>query len=98
MGEPVSVIGHFHVCPAVNPGPTPHIGGPVQSTQSFVRVNGAPIAVTGAKCLCVGVGEQDPITSGSSFARIGGKAIVRIGDSTTHGGKLVEGSDFVRCD
>ena len=28
-GKPVALLGDFHTCPQVNPGPVPHVGGPI---------------------------------------------------------------------
>ncbi|WP_425286376.1 PAAR domain-containing protein [Brucella cytisi] len=40
----------------VDPGPKPHIGGPVISTQqTFVTVDSVPIATVGDSVLCTGV-------------------------------------------
>ena len=45
MSSPVTLKGHMHVCPMINPGPKPHIGGPVVSTQqTFLTVEGVPVA------------------------------------------------------
>lgn len=86
----VSLKGHNHVCPMVEPGPKPHVGGPISETQALVTVEGVPVAVVGDKCTCV-VGGPDTISGGSSIVFIEGKALVRIGDPTAHGGRVVEG-------
>lgn len=97
-GKPVSLLGDHHVCPMVNPGPVPHVGGPVVDPgQGIVRIAGRPVAVVGGKTLCVGVPCSDAITSGSAIVRIAGKPVTRLGDSTSHGGKLVVGIPFVRA-
>lgn len=91
-GRPVALKGHMHVCPMVDPGPRPHVGGPVVSTgQTFVTVNGVPIATVGDKTLCSGVPTKAGITGGSSVAKIGGKKIARMGDACEHGGRLTQG-------
>lgn len=98
MGKPISTIGHNHVCPRVDPGPKPHVGGPVITGQNFVRINGIPVTTVGDKTLCTGMPGPDPITSGSGIAKINGKPIARIGDSTSHGGKIVQGWPNIRAD
>lgn len=99
MGSPVTLKGHMHVCPMCDPGPKPHIGGPVTSTaQSFVRVNGIPIATVDDKTMCTGVPTTAAIVSGSSIASINGKKIARMGDSCEHGGKLVQGVPWILFD
>ncbi|MEP7455224.1 PAAR domain-containing protein [Phyllobacterium sp. SB3] len=93
---PVTLKGHMHTCPMVDPGPRPHVGGPVVSTgQSFVKVNGIPIATVTDKCLCSGVPTTAAITGGSSVAKIDGKKIARVTDSCEHGGKLVQGESWL---
>jgi uncharacterized Zn-binding protein involved in type VI secretion len=97
MPKPVSVIGMMHVCPKVEPGPVPHVGGPiVEPGQTGVKIMGMPIAVVGAKCVCVG--PPDTVTQGSSIVKINGKPIVRMGDGTAHGGKVVMGMPTVKAD
>lgn len=98
MGTPIAVVDNYHTCPLVDPGPKPHVGGPIITGQSHVRVNGTPIAVAGDRCLCIGAGSHDPISSGSKIARVNGKAIARLGDPTSHGGRIVQGVPTVRVD
>lgn len=96
MGSPVTLKGQMHTCPACDPGPKPHVGGPVQSTQQgFVTVEGVPVATVGDKCLCTGVPTDDGIVSGSSVANINGQKIARFGDSCGHGGRLVQGVSWI---
>ncbi|GGB11695.1 hypothetical protein GCM10011491_44480 [Brucella endophytica] len=96
VSQPVTLKGHMHVCPMCDPGPKPHVGGPVVSTgQSFVTVNGIPIATVGDKCLCSGVPTTAAISAGSSVASINGKKIARSGDACEHGGRLVQGVSWI---
>ena len=99
-GKPVTLKGHMHVCPKVDPGPKPHIGGPVISTQqSFVTVDDVPVATVGDTLLCTGVPTtSDRITSGSSVASIEGRNIARLGDACAHGGRLVQGVPWLTFD
>lgn len=99
MGKPTALAGHMHVFPKVDPGPKPHVGGPVISAgQSFVRFNGVPLAVEGGQCLCTGMPGQDRMTNGSSLVRINGKGVMRLGDRTAHGGKIVMGVPALNSD
>ncbi|MBY4611381.1 PAAR domain-containing protein [Rhizobium sp. 9T] len=99
VGRPVTLKGHMHVCPMVDPGPRPHVGGPVSSTsQSFVCVEGVPIATVGDRCTCTGVPTTAGVTSGSSIANIGGKKVARFGDACEHGGRLVQGVPWLTFD
>lgn len=92
VGRPVTLKGHMHICPMVDPGPRPHVGGPVVSTQqSFVCVEGVPISTVTDKCACTGVPTTAAITGGSSVATINGKKVARLGDACEHGGRLVQG-------
>lgn len=96
-GLPVTLKGHMHVCPMVDPGPKPHVGGPVVDVaQNFVKVEGVPIATVTDKTLCSGVPTKAAITSGSSVAKINGKKVARITDPCEHGGRLVQGVPWIR--
>ncbi|WP_308917991.1 PAAR domain-containing protein [Jannaschia sp. LMIT008] len=96
--KPVCHLGHPHACPAVDPGPRPHIGGPaVSAGQSTVRVNGIPVLVDGGgSCLCTGVPTTAGTSKGSGKVRIDGKGVMRLGDATSHGGKMVMGFPGIR--
>jgi uncharacterized Zn-binding protein involved in type VI secretion len=86
----------MHSCPAVDPGPKPHVGGPVVSTaQTFVTVENIPIATVDDKTLCSGVPTTAAITAGSAIATINGKKVARKGDPCQHGGKLVQGTPWI---
>ena len=93
MGKPASRITDLHTCPMVNPGPVPHVGGPIiPACCPTVLVGGQPQARTTDKSLCVPVGMQDPIVTGSPTVHIGGRKLAaRIGDNTSHGGLIVSG-------
>ena len=93
MSRAVALKGHRHTCPKVDPGPNPHIGGPIsECQQSFVTYNGIPLALVGDKLICEGSGSKDTISSGSSTMKINGKPVARVGDTTEHGGIMVEGA------
>jgi uncharacterized Zn-binding protein involved in type VI secretion len=99
MGKGASLRGHAHVCPMCDPGPKPHVGGPVISTQqSFVTVDGVPVATVGDKAACTGVPTTSSITAGSSVASINGRKVARIGDPCEHGGKLTQGVPWLTFD
>lgn len=64
----------------------------MSTQQSFVTVEGVPIATVGDSLLCTGVPTtSDRITGGSAIAKIEGKAVARLGDPCAHGGSLVQG-------
>ncbi len=87
-------IGDMHVCPMVQPGPVPHVGGPVMPPGTVtVMIGGQPAACVGDLCTCTG--PPDSIINGSATVMIGGKPAARMGDSTAHGGSIVAGCTTV---
>ena len=99
MPKPVTLLGHAHTCPAVDPGPKPHIGGPVIAPgQGFVTVGGVPVAVKGGTTLCSGVPTTAGITAGSSIVTIEGRPVARQGDGCEHGGTLAQGVSWVTAE
>lgn len=93
MGKPAARQGDMHICPKVEPGPVPHVGGPILEGSTDVLINGLPAARVGDAALCVG--PADKISSGSSTVFINGKPAARMGDSCAHGGKIIIGSSNV---
>ncbi|HMB62279.1 MAG TPA: PAAR domain-containing protein [Eudoraea sp.] len=94
MGAPAARITDMHVCPMINPGGVPHVGGPILPPGApTVLIAGIPAARVGDLCTCVG--PPDTITAGSSTVMIGGMPAARIGDATAHGGIIVMGSPTV---
>lgn len=84
----------MHVCPKVEPGPVPHVGGPILPAGCpTVLIGMMPAAREGDMCVCVG--PPDSISKGSGTVMIGGKAAARMGDSTSHGGTIVLGCPTV---
>ncbi len=85
-------VNDMHVCPMVNPGPVPHVGGPVlPAGEPTVLIGGMPAARMGDMAQCSG--PPDSIVSGSGTVLIGGMPAARLGDATAHGGSIVMG-DF----
>ncbi|SFR47278.1 MULTISPECIES: PAAR domain-containing protein [Litoreibacter] len=94
---PAARLGDNHVCPMVDPGPKPHVGGPISGPCApNVLIGGAPAAVLGDMCVCVG--PPDTISAGSSKVMINNKPAARMGDATAHGGKIVVGFPTVIFD
>ena len=89
MSKPAAVIGCMHVCPKVDPGPKPHVGGPVIQGSPNVSICNIPAACKGDKLICIG--PPDTISGGSATVFINGKNAARLGDDTAHGGKIVLG-------
>lgn len=86
---PAARIGDLHTCPMVNPGPVPHVGGPIIVGCPTVLIGGMPAARVGDACVCVG--PPDSIAKGSPSVLIQHMPAARLGDSTVHGGVIVIG-------
>ena len=87
-------IGDMHLCPLVNPGPQPHVGGPILPTGcATVLIGGLPAARVGDAASCTG--PPDAIARGSMSVMIGRQYAARIGDRTVHGGVIVNGCPSV---
>lgn len=87
-------VGDNHVCPLVNPGGSPHTGGPVLPPGTpTVFIGGQPAATAGDLCTCAG--PPDSIAIGSTTVLISGKPAARMGDTTAHGGTITAGSATV---
>ncbi|WP_375582470.1 PAAR domain-containing protein [Cyclobacterium xiamenense] len=90
MGMPAARITDMHLCPMVNPGGPPHVGGPIMPPgEPTVLIGGLPAAKVGDMATCSG--PPDSIVSGSATVLIGGMPAARVGDSTAHGGSIVAG-------
>jgi len=87
---PAARVGDMHVCPMVNPGPVPHVGGPISGPgAATVLIGGMPAARATDMAICSG--PPDVLLPGSSTVLIAGMPAVRQGDSTAHGGSVVAG-------
>lgn len=89
MSKPAARLGDMHTCPMVT-GTVPHVGGPISGPcVPTVLIGGSPAAVVGDMCVCTG--PPDTIVKGSSGVFIGGKPAARMGDTTAHGGIIIQG-------
>lgn len=82
-------ISDHHTCPMVNPGPVPHVGGPISSGSPDVNIGYIPAARVGDTAVCVPA--VDSISRGSANVFINHRQAARIGDPTVHGGVIVAG-------
>jgi uncharacterized Zn-binding protein involved in type VI secretion len=89
MPQPAARITDLHTCPMVEPGPVPHVGGPIISGMPTVLIGNQPAARVGDQATCIG--PPDTIASGSATVLIGGQPAARIGDATQHGGVISSG-------
>ena len=86
---PAARISDMHTCPLVNPGPVPHVGGPIITGCPTVIVGMMPQARVSDQAICVG--PIDVIARGSMTVMVGGMPAARLGDMTVHGGVIVTG-------
>lgn len=90
MGKPAARVTDMHSCPLQNPGPVPHVGGPITGPGApTVLIGGVPAAVVGDMATCAG--PIDTIASGSTGVFFMGKPAARMGDMTSHGGTIAQG-------
>ncbi|KYG03092.1 hypothetical protein BE21_53420 [Sorangium cellulosum] len=90
---PAARITDLHTCPKVEPGPVPHVGGPVLSGEGTVLIGFQPAARVGDSAQCVPA--IDSISAGEPTVIIGHKDAARMGDPTSHGGVIVKGCPTV---
>jgi uncharacterized Zn-binding protein involved in type VI secretion len=91
---PAARVTDMHTCPKVEPGPVPHVGGPVlPAGDPTVLIGFMPAARAGDMLVCVG--PPDTIKQGESSVLIGNKDAARLGDPTNHGGVVVLGCPTV---
>lgn len=94
MGKPAARKGDMHTCPMVDPGPKPHVGGPITGPGAVTVLAGEiPVAVVSDISTCAG--PPDSITKGSSTVLVEGKPAARMGDRTAHGGTITSGMPTV---
>ena len=87
---PAARVSDMHTCPMIDPGPKPHVGGPILPPgEPTVLIGGLPAARVTDKCVCVG--PPDIIAKGSLSVLIGNRFAARLGDQTVHGGVIVVG-------
>lgn len=82
-----------HSCPKVEPGPKPHVGGPVTAGESSVLIGHQKAARIGDRLSCQG--PADAVASGEASVLIGHRPAARVGDGTAHGGVIVGGCPSV---
>jgi len=91
---PAARISDMHTCPKVEPGPVPHVGGPVSAGASTVFIGYQPAARVGDSLVCFG-GPPDSISQGEGSVLIEGQQAARMNDPTSHGGVIVAGCPTV---
>jgi len=86
---PAARITDPHICPMAEPGPVPHVGGPIVKGSLNVFTGSLPQARVGDMATCVG--PPDTIAIGSATVQVNGMMAARMLDTTMHGGKIVMG-------
>jgi uncharacterized Zn-binding protein involved in type VI secretion len=86
---PAARIGDMHTCPKVEPGPVPHVGGPILTGERTVLIGNMPAARVSDKAFCNA--PPDNVSRGASGVLISNQKAARIGDPTAHGGVIVQG-------
>jgi uncharacterized Zn-binding protein involved in type VI secretion len=82
-------ITDMHTCPMIT-ALVPHVGGPILPPgMPVVLIGGVPAARATDIAFCVG--PTDVIVEGSTTVMIGGLPAARVGDTTAHGGVIVQG-------
>jgi len=79
--KPVVLVGHKHDCPQ-------HGEGEVVSGNANTLVEERAVACVGDEICCGAI-----IETGSPTHMIEGQSVARLGDTTSHGGTLIEGND-----
>ena len=87
-----------HTCPRSVPSatPVPHItaGQLIMIARPVnVLIEGNPAVISGDTCVCLE--EPNKVSGGSSSVQINNKPAARMGDATTHGGTIDQGSTTV---
>jgi len=91
---PAARVTDMHACPKVEPGPVPHVGGPIlPAGEPTVLIGYMPAAREGDMAVCVG--PPDVIQKGEGSVLIGYKPAARLGDMMQHGGVIVLGCPTV---
>lgn len=88
-------ISDFHVCPKVEPGPVPHVGGPIFQGSANIIVGYLPAARVDDSVVCFPIGPADAIKQGSPTVVFNHKKAARKTDPCNHGGVIVAGCPTV---
>ena len=91
---PAARVSDMHVCPQMEPGPVPHVGGPLMPAgEPTVLIGFMPAARQGDMAICMG--PPDAVALGEPTVLIGNQPAARLGDPTQHGGAIVVGCPTV---
>lgn len=89
-------FGDPHTCPKVEPGPVPHVGGPILQPCSLdIEIEDAAAARAVMDYARCEAGPLDPIAQGSPNVYMNDLHAARVGDMTQHGGLIIDGAATV---
>lgn len=91
---PAARVSDMHTCPMVDPGPKPHVGGPILPPCCPTVLIGF-LAAARVTDLATCAGPPDTIIKGSATVQIGFLPAARQLDTTAHGGLIVMGCPTV---
>ena len=86
-------ISDPHMCPRVEPGPVPHVGGPIFTGSMNVLIGYLPAARIGDRAVCVG--PIDKVREGAGTVLINQRRASRRSDGMNHGGIITAGCPTV---
>jgi uncharacterized Zn-binding protein involved in type VI secretion len=93
-GKPAARVGDLHTCPKVEPGPVPHVGGPILPPgAATVLIGGMAAARLNDPMTCVG--PPDKIAAGAFPVPIAKNPAARQTDQSAHGGLIAIGCPTV---
>lgn len=96
MGKTAARMTDAHICPMINPGPLPHVGGPVMPVcEPTVLIGALPAARKGDNAMCTPVATPDAIATGIPTIKIGGLDAAITCSMTMHGGMISSGCPTV---
>ena len=90
MGKLAATIQCEHIC-SQSDGPKPHVGGKIVGGSKNVHIGGKGACRQGDQVMCSSP-NINKAGVGSPSVFINNKSAIRIGDTTTHGGKIVTGN------
>ena len=92
---PAARQGDIQTCPLADPGPIPHVGGPILGGAGTVILEGRSAARVGDATHCAPVLKVPLLISGCPTVSIVGALAARVGDATAHGGVIATGAGTV---
>ena len=83
-------LSDHHLCPKVEPGPVPHVGGPIFTGSMNVIIGHLPAARARDRGVCVPLGPLDQIRKGSATVLIRVKVAPGDAKDARRSGRMLE--------